>query len=84
MKQQLERVLAKWPSIIISDTDIACFFETASPKARRDLIQRAISWGWLQSIKRELYIIGLPFRSERPSLYELAQHIYGPSYISME
>ena len=84
MKRELEQFLAKWPSQVISDTDIFCFFETASHKGRKDVIQRAISWGWLQRVKRGLYLVGPPFCSEKPSLFELAQHIYGPSYISME
>lgn len=84
MKHQLEKFLTGWPSIIISDTDVACFFEKSSPKSRKDLMQRALEWGWLQRIKRGLYLIRPPFCSERPSFYEIAQHIYGPSYISME
>lgn len=84
MKRQLEQFLVKWPSIIIYDTDIDTFFEITSQKSRKDLIQRAVSWGWLQRVKRGLFLIGPPFRVEKPSLYEIAQHIYGPSYISME
>lgn len=84
MKRQLEQFLMKWPSIIISDTDIASFFEESSSKVRNDLIQRAVFWGWLHRIKRGLYLIRPPFRSDRPSLFEIAQHIHGPSYISME
>lgn len=84
MKQQLEQFLIKWPSIIISDSDISSFFETHSSKSSKDLIQRAIYWGWLKRIKRGLYVIGSPFHTEKPSLYEIAQRIYGPSYISME
>lgn len=84
MKRNLEKFLSRWPSAIISDRDIACFFESYPKDASRNLAQRAVSWGWLQRVKRGLFLIGPPFRTEKPSLYEIAQHLYGPSYISME
>ncbi len=84
MKRQLEHFLSIWPSGIIADKDIYCFFEGYSNKAQKDLVERAIQWGWLQRVKRGLYLIGRPFRTENPSQFEVAQHIYGPSYISME
>lgn len=84
MKPQLEHFLSIWPSGIIADRDIYCIFGDYSNKAQKDLIERAIAWGWLQRVKRGLYVIGRPFRTENPSRFEVAQHIYGPSYISME
>jgi predicted transcriptional regulator of viral defense system len=84
MKRTLEKLLSDWPSAIIADRDIACFFESHPKDAPRNLIQRAVSWGWLQRVKQGLFLIGRPFRKEKPSLFELAQHLYGPSYISME
>jgi len=84
MKQRLEQALTEWKAEIISDKDICCFFEGHSRKNQNDMIQRAVSWGWLQRIKRGLYIIGPPFSNENVSQFELAQHIYGPSYISMQ
>lgn len=38
----------------------------------------------LTPVRRGLYIIGPALKSEKPSLYALANHIYGPSYISQE
>ncbi len=38
----------------------------------------------LTPIKRGLYIAGPALRSRKPSLYLVANHIYGPSYISLE
>lgn len=39
--------------------------------------------GVLVKIRRGLYTINLPFK-EPPDTFELAEIIYGPSYISME
>src|SRR5689334_897222 len=38
----------------------------------------------LTPVRRGLYITGPSHKSEKPSLYALANHIYGPSYISLE
>lgn len=84
MKRDLEKFLSEWPSAVISDGDIACFFEHHPGNAHRNLIQRAVSWGWLHRIKRGVFLIGQPFRTEKPSQLEIAQHLYGPSYVSME
>ncbi|MFT3675458.1 MAG: hypothetical protein QM781_06125 [Chitinophagaceae bacterium] len=46
----------------------------------RELEKRNI----LTPVKRGLYIIGPSLSSRRPSLYLLANHIYGPSYVSLE
>lgn len=35
-------------------------------------------------VKRGLYIIGPSLSNRRPSVYVLANHIYGPSYVSLE
>lgn len=84
MKPRLERVLSEWPSAIIADRDIYSFFGDYTRKNQNDMIQRAVSWSWLTRVKRGLYVIGPPFHKEQPSRFELAQQIYGPSYISMQ
>lgn len=84
MKRQLEHFLSQWPSGILAERDIYCSFDSYSHKAQKDMIERAVSWGWLLRIKRGLYLIGRPFRTDIPSRYEIAQYISGPSYISME
>ena len=38
----------------------------------------------LTPVRRGLYMTGPALESSRPSLYILANHIYGPSYISLE
>ena len=38
----------------------------------------------LTPVKRGLYIAGPALKSRKPSLYVLANHIYGPSYVSLE
>lgn len=38
----------------------------------------------LTSVKRGLYVLGPAIDGARPSLFLLANHIYGPSYVSLE
>ncbi len=84
MKKELERYLSHWPSTILRDRDLYWHFESFPDQAKRDLIHRAIEWEWIEKIKRGLYLIKAPFQRELPSRFEMAQYIYGPSYISME
>jgi len=84
MKREFETFLTSWPSLIVNDRDLSSAFPGCSPQVLRDLARRATAWGWLIRVKRGLFVIGPPFKREKPSQFELAQHIYGPSYISME
>lgn len=40
--------------------------------------------GWLVPLKRGIYITGPNLKLPRPSLFLMANHIYGPSYVSNE
>lgn len=52
---------------------------------RRDaLLRRALASGEIERIRRGLYHLSPPFQQEKPNPLSLAQHIYGPSYISLE
>lgn len=52
--------------------------------ARQSIIKRAVKEGFLIRLKRNLYVISEKLRSQPLDSFELAQHIYGPSYISFE
>ena len=47
-------------------------------------IRQLVKQGYLTHIKRELYITGPELNLPQPSNYLLANHIYGPSYVSLE
>ncbi len=68
------------------------FFTTAelmkillkSPDGRYGLVKRAIAKGDIIRIRRGLYILSKRHQRNGIDLFELAQTIYGPSYISLE
>lgn len=52
---------------------------------RRDaLLRRAMAAGEVVRVRRGLYVLGPPYQKQKPDPLVLAQHVYGPSYISME
>jgi predicted transcriptional regulator of viral defense system len=51
---------------------------------RYGLVKRAIASGEVIHICRGLYCLAPKYRKKNVNLYALAQHIYGPSYISLE
>jgi len=53
-------------------------------KSPNDKINSLKVDGLLQSIKKGLYVAGPKIRSSKPENRLLANHIYGPSYVSME
>lgn len=83
MKNDFEQLLYEWPKSIITDNDLA-----VSLSGTRDrhyaLIKRALKDQRLIHLRKGLYFIGKPFKRSLPNLSEIAQHIYGPSYISLE
>ncbi len=52
--------------------------------SRQALIKRAIARGELIHIRRGLYCLAPLYQKVRQNPYSIAQHIYGPSYISLE
>lgn len=49
-----------------------------------DKINKLVKDGWIQSIKKGLYMAGPRLNSGKPEPFLLANHILGPSYISLE
>ncbi len=59
-------------------------WQPGSDDSRYGQVKRAIASGEIEGIRRGLYILGPKHRRTSPHLFALAQHIYGPSYISCE
>jgi hypothetical protein len=83
MKRELQNLLFTWPKVYIRDTDIAILVKK-SLDARYNLIKRAVKDGLIIQLKKGFYFIKNPYRKEIPNLFEIAQLLYGPSYISLE
>ncbi|HET9053523.1 MAG TPA: hypothetical protein VFM90_05080 [Cyclobacteriaceae bacterium] len=49
-----------------------------------DKINRLVKEGWIQSVKRGLYVAGERLNSGSTEPFLLANHILGPSYVSLE
>lgn len=57
------------------------------PGATKTLRVQLSLWkkkGWIDSLRRGLYILGREERKQKPSLFFLANQIYIPSYVSLE
>lgn len=63
--------------------DVATLFPE-SPYKRYGLIKRAIAGGEIIHIRRGLYCLAPRYQKKKLNLYALAEHIYGPSYVSLE
>ena len=83
MKTDLDTLLYTWPQSVITDNDLAVLLSGTRDR-RYALIKRAIRDEKLIHLKKGLYFIGKPFKTALPNLFEIAQRIYGPSYISLE
>ena len=73
----------QWLPNILTDTDLINLIK-GSEHRRYGLIKRALAKGDLIKIRRGLYALGEPFRRSGIHNFEMAQKIYGPSYISFE
>ncbi len=83
MKKSLQILFLNWPKAWIHDSDLAILLEN-STQGRYGLVKRALAEGSLIRLKRGFYLIGKPYKKALPNLYEVAQLLYGPSYISLE
>lgn len=82
MKKTLENILLTWPKSTIRDVD----FEILLPgtaNSRYSIIKRAVKTEKMTRLKKGLYLINKPFQKVTPNLFEMAQLLYGPSYISL-
>lgn len=83
MKALTEQVMARSRKPFFSRTELDLWIQGSSN--RRDaLLRRAMAAGEITRIRRGLYMLCPPYRKQKPDPLALAQHVYGPSYISME
>lgn len=78
-----ETIMEKVPQGIITE-DILMNLCEGSADSRYGVIKRAVAKGELVHIKRGLYILAEKYQRRGYNLFEIAQYIYGPSYISFE
>jgi hypothetical protein len=76
----LEQVLLNYPRPYLTDLELDTLLD-GTPDSRYGKVKRLLAQGKLLHVRRGLYC--LPDR-QKTHPYELAQYIYGPSYISLE
>lgn len=77
-------ILEHVPRDSVTDQELANLL-TGSADRRYGLIKRSLAKGELVRIRRGLYVLARRYRRRAEmNLFELAQQIYGPSYISLE
>lgn len=85
MNPNLLQQLVNWPHYFISGTELkAMLTSTGTEDARKAIIKRAVHEGYLQRLRRDYYLIRHIANKPMINTFELAQFIYGPSYISFE
>ncbi|MCI0447718.1 type IV toxin-antitoxin system AbiEi family antitoxin domain-containing protein [bacterium] len=72
------------PSDVFTDTEASALMQKNSPDARYGLIKRAIASGDIIQLRRGVYALGKRYRRQPFNLFELANKIYSPSYVSLE
>lgn len=84
MTTLLERTLQRYPRAYLTDAELAALLD-GTPNSRYGKLKRLLAQGKLLHIRRGLYCLTdrLGYLT-KPHPYELAQYIYGPSYISLE
>jgi predicted transcriptional regulator of viral defense system len=83
MNKLTEQVFGTMPWGQFASQDVATLFP-GSENRRYGLIKRAIAGGEIVHIRRGLYCLAPKYQKKNMNLYALAQHVYGPSYISLE
>lgn len=83
IKKALLQFLMEWPSIVIRDQDLAARL-IGDEQKRYDVVGRALKGKVLSKLKRGVYLILPPYQKYLPQPFEIAQTLYGPSYISFE
>jgi hypothetical protein len=83
MNKLVEKAVEQIPTDTFTDTNLRILLK-GSPASRYGLVKRSVRSGQLIRIKRGLYTLAERYRRRRLDLFEIAQKIYGPSYISLE
>ena len=80
----IERILEEKLGDIVTDTQLKILFHEMSDNQRYGVVKRALANGRLIRIRRGLYCLNERYRKKALNLFELAEKVYGPSYISFE
>jgi len=83
MNKLTEKVFECAPYGDFTSQDVATLFP-GSEDRRYGLVKRAIASGEIVHICRGLYCLAPKYQKKSVNLYALAQHVYGPSYVSLE
>lgn len=77
-----ETLLSTWNAPLLKNEDLEVLFP--GEDQRHSLIKRALAKKTLISIKRGIYVIGVPYQKFTPNPFTIACLNYGPSFISFE
>jgi predicted transcriptional regulator of viral defense system len=83
MKKLTEKIFENVQYGNFTTQDVATLFP-GSENRRYGLIKRAIASGEIIHIRKGLYCLAPKYQKKNINLYALAQHVYGPSYVSLE
>ena len=83
MNKLTEQVLEALPYGLFTSQEVTALFPGSAAR-RYGIIKRAIASGEIIHIRRGLYCLARKYHKKGINLYVLAQHIYGPSYVSLE
>lgn len=83
MNKVPERVFSLLPWSQFTSQDLATLFP-GSEDRRYGLVKRALASGETIRIRRGLYCLAPQYQKRSVNHYALAQHVYGPSYVSLE
>ena len=83
MNKVPERVFERLPWSQFTTQDLAALFP-GSEDRRYGLVKRALASREVIRIRRGLYCLAPKYQKKGVNLYALAQHVHGPSYVSLE
>lgn len=83
MNKALIEALLDWPQGYIFTSDLHILIG-GSKNSIQAIIKRAVADGYLQRLKRDLYVISSRIKQSPLDSFVVASLIYGPSYISFE
>ncbi len=83
MSALMEKIVEKIPTDTFSDTTLRNII-VGSNNSRYSFVKRAIRAGDLIHLRRGFYSLSKKYQRKGVNLFEVAQMIYGPSYISFE
>lgn len=84
MSKLLDQILDQIPHDAFTDVELLALLGNKSDASRYNQVKRALAKGELIQLRRGLYLLGTRYQRNKVNSYELAQRIYGPSYISFE